>query len=128
MKLGAIVLDSGDPEALAGFYSRLLGWKRERHDFEDEIWYVVKSEHGVGTPLVFQQADGYRRPQWPDEPGAQQQMLHLDFYVTAEKYKGEVEHAVACGATVSTVQLSASWTVLLDPAGHPFCVIPLPME
>ena len=55
-------------------------------------------------------------------------MLHLDFYVAAEKYKGEVEHAVACGATVSTVQLSASWTVLLDPAGHPFCVIPLPME
>ncbi len=128
MKLGAIVLDSSDAEALAGFYERLLGWEKERHVFEDEAWFVVKSGHSAGTPLVFQQEDGYERPKWPPEPGAQQQMLHLDFYVTAPKYDEEVRHAVACGAEVSAVQLSESWTVLLDPAGHPFCIIPLPME
>ena len=48
-------------------------------------------------------------------------MLHLDFY-TDDLAKG-VEHAVGCGAKLAQAQYSERWTVMLDPAGHPFCIV-----
>ncbi|MCL2884546.1 MAG: hypothetical protein FWF49_03580 [Oscillospiraceae bacterium] len=50
-------------------------------------------------------------------------MLHLDFLV--DDLQKEVEHAVACGAQPAETQYSDIWTVMLDPAGHPFvsCVL-----
>ena len=96
----------------------------EHHFFEGDNWIVLKSGGG-DTPLVFQQADDYRRPVWPSQEGRQQQMTHLDFYVAADDYESEVSRAVSCGAVVAETQFSAHWKVLLDPAGHPFCIIPL---
>ncbi len=119
MKLGAIVLDSNNADALADFYAALLGWEKLRYDAE---WVIVKSNAGEGLPLVFQQVDGYRRPVWPWAEGKQQQMQHLDFYV--DDVAAGVEHALSCGATLCEVQLEKHWKVLLDPAGHPFCVLP----
>ena len=122
MKLGAIVIDSDKPDELAEFYRKLLGWTIERQIFEGEKWIVVKSEKGEGPPLVFQKIDTYKRPKWPPTDGFQQQMLHLDFYVEAEGFDSAVQHAISCGATLSEIQLSESWKVMLDPAGHPFCL------
>ncbi|RZI55165.1 MAG: VOC family protein, partial [Zymomonas sp.] len=31
-------------------------------------------------------------------------------------------HAVECGATEAEEQPDPRWRVLLDPAGHPFCI------
>ena len=126
IKLGAIVMDSNNSEELSGFYQKLLGWKLERQFFDGEKWIVVKSADGEGTPLVFQEIEDYKRPKWPSDDGLQQQMLHLDFYVKADDFDNEVEHAVSCGAILSGIQLSESWKVMIDPAGHPFCIIPLP--
>lgn len=119
MKLGAIVLDCGDAEVLSDFYARLLGWKKTRYD---EEWVFVASEAGEGLPLVFQQVEGYTPPTWPAAPGAQQQMLHLDFYV--DEVAPAVERALACGAVLAATQADPAWRVLLDPAGHPFCILP----
>ena len=58
--------------------------------------------------------------------GLQQPMLHLDFYVQADTFGIEIDHAISCGATLSEVQLAEAWKVLIDPAGHPFCILPLP--
>ena len=77
--------------------------------------------------MVFQQADDYKRPAWPSVDGFQQQMLHLDFYVKAVDFESEVSRAISYGAVPADVQLSESWKVLIDPAGHPFCIIPLPI-
>ena len=126
MILGAIVIDSNNSEALSEFYQRLLGWTKEIQFFEDEKWIIVKSTDGEGTPLVFQQVDNYKEPKWPSADGLQQQMMHLDFYVKADDFDSEVEHAISCGAILSEIQLSESWKVFIDPAGHPFCIIPLP--
>ena len=126
MRLGAIVIDSNNSEELSEFYQRLLGWAKEVQFFEGEKWIIVKSNNGEGIPLVFQEADDYIRPRWPSANGCQQQMQHLDFYVKADDLDVEIERAIACGAILSGIQLSEGWKVMIDPAGHPFCIIPIP--
>ncbi len=117
-----IVLDSGDAEELSGFYEKLLGWKRQDYTPGDE-WIVVNSGKRDGTPeLIFQQAEHYTKPVWPAAEGRQQQMVHLDFHV--DDLEEGIRHAIACGAQLSPVQLEDEWRVMLDPAGHPFCILP----
>ncbi len=128
MWLGAIVLDSKDSEKLADFYTRLLGWEQEVQYSEDDKWIVVMDKDHRYTPLVFQEDVNYERPVYPSNKCKQQQMLHLDFYVKHDEFEKEVEHALACGATLADVQYSDDWKVFIDPAGHPFCIIPIPSE
>ena len=70
--------------------------------------------------MVFQQADGYLSPVWPPEEGQQRPMMHFDFQVG--DLDDAVEEAVALGATLSTHQPQDNVRVLVDPAGHPFCL------
>ena len=126
MELGAIVIDSNNSEELSEFYKLLLGWVKEYQYFEGEKWITVKSDNGKGVPLVFQEVEEYKKPQLPAAEGDQQQMQHLDFYVQREELDDSIRHALSCGAVLADVQCTESWTVLLDPAGHPFCIIPLP--
>ena len=117
-----IVLDSGNSEELSAFYEKLLGWRRQEFKPGDE-WIVVSSGKLDGSPeLIFQNADNYASPVWPEKPGEPQQMMHLDFHV--EDVNEGVEYALSCGARLSPVQLDERWRVMLDPAGHPFCVLP----
>jgi hypothetical protein len=62
-------------------------------------------------------------PIWPEEPEMQQQMVHIDFAVN--DIEKAVKHAIDCGARKSPVQYSENWTVMFDPAGHPFCLAQL---
>ncbi len=109
-------IEAPDPAALAGFYSQLLEWP------------IVHQEPGtavVGAPggsifLVFQQADGYVPPVWPPVEGEQRTMTHFDFQV-GDLDSAEAE-AVALGAKVAEHQPQANVRVLVDPAGHPFCL------
>lgn len=128
MRLGAIVLDSSDPDKLSEFYKNLLGWSKTIQHFEGDTWYILYDEKGAGTPMVFQLQENYHRPTWPPQHDAQQQMLHLDFYVGHDEQDVEVERALSIGASLAEQQLSDSWRVLLDPAGHPFCIIPIPKQ
>ena len=70
--------------------------------------------------MVFQLADGYVPPAWPPAPGEQRTMMHLDFEV--EDLAVAVEDALALGARLAEFQPQANVRVLLDPAGHPFCL------
>lgn len=117
-----VVLDSGNAEELSAFYEKLLGWKRQEYGPDDE-WIVVNNGKRDGLPeLIFQQIENYVRHVWPDEPGEQSQMMHLDFHV--DDVEEGVRHAVSCGAALSPVQCDNRWRVMLDPAGHPFCILP----
>lgn len=120
--LDAVVLECPDITALSDFYLRLLGW--QRHYGEAGEWADIQSPNG-GVKLAFQQSDDYSPPVWPDEPGAQRQMVHLDFAVSDKaQMKRAVEHALACGATLAGTQFGGDqWVTLLDPAGHPFCFV-----
>lgn len=49
-------------------------------------------------------------------------MCHLDFY--SDNVAESVKHAIKCGATEASYQSTDNWRVMIDPAGHPFCIIP----
>ena len=120
--LDAVVLECEDTARLAAFYIRLLGW--EKYSEEGDEWVDI-APPGGGVKLAFQKCADYRPPVWPNRPGAQQQMAHLDIPVKDQtQMKEAVAHALACGATLAETQYDEEkWTSLIDPAGHPFCFV-----
>lgn len=128
MKLGAIVLDSDNIEALSDFYAKLLGWTKSSQIHEGEKWITVIKDDYSETPFVFQENPDYRRPKWPSNKEEQQQMTHLDFYVRMDEFESKIEHAMNCGAMLAESQLSNDWKVMIDISGHPFCIIPIPKD
>jgi len=116
MRLASVVLGAPDAGELAAFYERLLGWPRVH---EQPGWVKLRAESG-GTAVAFQTEAGYVRPTWPAEPGAQQMTAHLD--IGADDLDAAVEWACAHGATLAAYQPQDDVRVLLDPAGHPFCL------
>ncbi len=111
-----VVLDAPEPAALAAFYAELLGWPVTTHD-----------EHGaaIGVPgttsyVSIQEATDFVRPEWPASPGRQQMMLHLD--VAVDDLDAAVAAALELGATLAAHQPQDDVRVMLDPAGHPFCL------
>ncbi|MEV0645019.1 VOC family protein [Phytomonospora sp. NPDC050363] len=111
-----VVLDTDDVEKLARFYSELRGWPIWKMDAEDA---ALDLGEGVAY-LSVQRNPDYVRPVWPAKEGAQQMMLHLDFQVT--DLAAETARAVALGAELPEHQPQVDVRVLLDPAGHPFCL------
>jgi catechol 2,3-dioxygenase-like lactoylglutathione lyase family enzyme len=116
MRVTSIVLDAPDPQALAAFYRRLLGWEVRS---DEPGWVTLRAADG-GPGLAFQEESRYVRPVWPAGPGDQQMMTHLDIEV--EDLQAATEHAVAAGATLAEFQPQEHVRVLLDPDGHPFCL------
>jgi len=114
-KLASISIDCTDPAALAAFYSDLLGLRRVFTTDDESI--IALSDGAVALTLM--RVPDHTPPTWPEASRPQQ--MHLDVSVT------DLEHAVvaatALGATQATHQPHpALWRVLLDPAGHPFCL------
>ncbi|MGI8665856.1 MAG: VOC family protein [Jatrophihabitans sp.] len=107
------VLDCPDPAALARFYGALLGWTVK----QDGDWAEIRPEDGSNC-ISFQQVDGFRAPAWPGQTVPQQ--MHLDVIV-ADLDEAEAA-TIELGATRAEVQPGTSFRVLLDPAGHPFCL------
>ncbi|MFC7976990.1 VOC family protein [Streptomyces cinereoruber] len=118
MKLTAVTLDCADPLALADFYHRATGLPvHERSDVK--FAGLARGPAGSGLFLGFQRVEGYRPPSWPGQDVPQQ--LHLDFAV--DDLDEAAARLVALGATVPADQPRPDlWRVVLDPAGHPFCL------
>ena len=116
--LRSTVLGTPDPRGLASFYRALLDW--DLIEEEDE-WVVLKPQGNPdGTGLSFQLEDRHVRPTWPAGEGDQQMQLHLDIAVD-DLGEGEAR-ALALGAVQASYQPQDDVRVLLDPAGHPFCL------
>ncbi|MDR1821376.1 MAG: VOC family protein [Oscillospiraceae bacterium] len=110
----SINVDCRDPLKLCEFYKRLAGWT-QAHD-----------EYGLftdtGTVVYFMGCDfDYIPPVWPEEPGKQQKQMHFDFEV--DDLPAAVEHAISLGATKAEVQYGDYYVTMLDPEGHPFCLV-----
>ncbi len=95
--LQMITLDCAEVRPLAEFWSALLEWDVTHQ--QDEYAMLT----GPGVALGIGQVEDYRSPDWPNENGGKQ--FHFDL-----------------GATVPDDQRGETWRVLLDPAGHPFCL------
>jgi predicted enzyme related to lactoylglutathione lyase len=120
MKLACVTLDSGNAEEHADFYQKLLGWTIRFTNIDDGMKFVGIMNETKDMILLFQDADDYIKPVWPTEQGQQQQMIHLDFFT--DDLEKDVNHAIACGAKIAETQYSGKWSVMIDPAGHPFCI------
>jgi catechol 2,3-dioxygenase-like lactoylglutathione lyase family enzyme len=114
MTLTATVLDTPDPQGLARFYAALLDWPIG----EDQPEWATLRPGGPG--LSFQLEREHVPPVWPAAAGDQRMQLHLD--VQVEDLVAATAFAQSLGAQVAEFQPQDDVRVLLDPAGHPFCL------
>lgn len=113
--LAMVNLDCADPRALAGFYHGVLGW--EVTHSEDAYAMISDGTTSIG----FGRVEGFTPPRWPDEDAAKR--YHLDLYVD-DLDKAEA-HCLELGAARPPFQPGGErWLVLIDVAGHPFCLCP----
>jgi len=112
-----VCIDCADAEELAAFYGGLLGWEVTNRDGDG--WVAMPDPAG-GIGLLFQAEAAYRPPVWPEQPSAQDKMLHLEIEV--DDLESTVAQAIASGARLAEYQPQANVRVMLDPAGHPFCL------
>ena len=132
LRIASVVIGGPDPVALAAFYERLLGWTvteqyGPRPGFPpSDGWAMLRPAEGRAGlgGLAIQWEPDYEPPAWPPVAGQQQMMLHLD--IAAEDLDAAAEWAVQAGARLAAQQPRESVRVLLDPAGHPFCLFRAP--
>jgi Glyoxalase-like domain len=111
--VAAVVVDSPDPAALAGFWELAAGWVRSR---SEDGFAALRSPQGVGPYLEFLRTG---------DPKTVKNRVHPD----VAPHRGE-DHAAAvkvleeAGAVPADIgQGDVSWTVLADPQGNEFCVL-----
>ena len=123
-RLRGPVLDCADAIELAEFWSALLGWPIVDSATgggpaqPGPSWAQIQSPDGM-SKVEFQGLWDYQPPVWPNAPGQQQMMMHLDVVASDPS---AVAWCLAHGAVEADHQPSPHVKVLLDPAGHPFCL------
>ncbi|WP_327153556.1 VOC family protein [Streptomyces tubercidicus] len=113
-RYSAVTFDCPDPAELARFYSEILG-----------LPVILSTDHFVllaqegAAGLGFNYLADYRRPTWPDS--SQEKQAHIELGV--DDLDAAQTHLLSLGATKPEFQPDPDrWRVLLDPAGHPFCI------
>jgi catechol 2,3-dioxygenase-like lactoylglutathione lyase family enzyme len=112
--LFAITLDCPNPLRLARFYQKITGWELFA---SNDDFIVLAGDDNVR--LDFQRVTNHQPSPWPD-PAAPRR-VHLDFRV--EHLDQAEAHLLNLGAVRPDFQPGGQrFRVLLDPAGHPFCL------
>ena len=127
MDVTSVTIGAPAPRELAAFYARMLGWPiaveepaRPGYPPEDG-WAQMRPPAGqIGPRLNFEYEAEYTRPVWPSEPGQQHTTIHLD--IAVEDLSAAVTWAIEAGAALAEYQPQEHVRVMIDPAGHPFCL------
>jgi len=110
---GFVSLDCSDPVVLGEFWAAMLG---------GEIAFTHADTVGIRTDWVWMAAmrvADYVPPTWPSNDVPKQ--IHLDLGVT--DLDAAVAEAEQLGAISASFQPAPELRrILLDPAGHPFCL------
>lgn len=115
IRLGNVMIDCKDEQALCSFYERLLDWRRS------ELFGHPALTGENGVILLFMQEEDYVPPVWPEENGRQQKQMHFDFQVP--NVPEAVAYAESIGAQKAPSQFGGEeFVTMLDPEGHPFCL------
>lgn len=113
-RIAGVSLDCADPRELVDFYARLL---------DGRVAWANDNAAGVAVgpyTLVAQRVSPYTRPTWPGSS-----IVHLDLTCEPADLAAFQRWAEGCGAEVAAFQPDDRWVVMLDPAGHPFCLTPI---
>ncbi|MER7192428.1 VOC family protein [Streptomyces flaveolus] len=115
LRYSAVTFDCPDPADMARFYGEALGLSVV---FSTDDFVLLGQKDG-SPGLGFNRLADYRRPTWPDP--AQEKQAHID--LGTDDLDAAEARLLALGATKPDFQPDPDrWRVLLDPAGHPFCV------
>ena len=118
----AVCIDCGLDELprVVSFYRDLLGLEVVE---EEPRWVALRDPSG-GMGINVQVEEPYVAPTWPDAAGVPAKMMHFEIEVA--DVLSAVSAAIALGAREASPQPGdrdpATLRVMLDPAGHPFCL------
>lgn len=113
IRLGSIALDCADPLPLATFWADLLGGEVA---FTSDDFVAVKTDRAW---LAATHVDDYAPPTWPSAQVPKQ--MHLDLAVDDLK-EAELRATTLGAVRAASRPAPDRYIVLLDPAGHPFCL------
>lgn len=125
--IGNVTFSCAEPIPLGRFWAEALGWPDEEIDAgflqqlrdagvdERELtgFYVTRPPEGGRPRFLFQRREKSRPESYP---------IHLDFLTNDRE--AEIDRLSGLGATVVETKRDdrATWTVMRDPEGNPFCV------
>ncbi len=114
-RLGLTAFDRPDALALADSCNAIIGGDLVPGD--DDGWVEIHTPTGK---LAFQEIDDHRPPTWPN--GDVPEQGHIDIDVL--NLDGAEAVVLRLGALKATTQPSPDqFRVMIDPAGHPFCLV-----
>jgi catechol 2,3-dioxygenase-like lactoylglutathione lyase family enzyme len=127
MAVTSVTIGAPAPRDLAAFYAHLLGWPVTASDPArpgmppEDGWAQLTPPQGEeGPTLNFEYEAKFTRPEWPAADGAQNATQHLD--IAVGDLDESVRWAAQAGALLADFQPQEDVRVMLDPAGHPFCL------
>ena len=116
-RISELVIDAADPDRLAAFWSKVLGYVELGREDDGSI-EIGPPDAGFGGPqptLVLSPSS---------DPRTGKLRLHIDVNATDRDQDAEVERIEALGAKrVDIGQGEQTWVVLADPEGNEFCVL-----
>jgi hypothetical protein len=113
-RVWSVTLDCDDPTKVAEFWAAMLGGKIS---YSSDDFVGVELPGGMWIGAV--RSSGHKPAEWPE--GNTPQQFHFD--VAVDDMDEAEQAARGLGAVKANHQSAPDrWRVLIDPAGHPFCV------
>jgi hypothetical protein len=109
-RIGDLIVDCNDPEAMASFWCNALGY---RILARDEKGVAIRGAT-VSPDILFIRVA---------EPKTVKNRLHFDVCPTDSGQEEELTRLLNLGARRSDIIGSGSWVVLEDPEGNEFCLM-----
>jgi catechol 2,3-dioxygenase-like lactoylglutathione lyase family enzyme len=110
----------GDFENVVAFYRDML----QMPVYSRDDGWAAMGHSGGGMDISVQAEDWYVRPVWPEQLPQPAKMMH--FEIRVDNVEAAVARAIECGASEASPQPAdrdpSKLRVMLDPAGHPFCL------
>jgi len=115
VELAAITVDCLDPRPMIDFYAQAFSAKTS-HEDDTGAWIHLDD----GPLILIRRVEDYRPPTWPDQDVPIQ--FHLELWI--DDLDEAEERLQALGAVTCDFQPHRDQgnVVMLDPAGHPFCI------
>ena len=112
MKIGSVVIDCNDFDAMLTFWSEALHYVPKYPPEED--WVILQDPEGRNVNVSLQKVP---------EKSSGKNRLHFDLYT--DDQEGEVERLLSLGAMrhPRTPEPDEDFVVLEDPEGNLFCVV-----
>jgi catechol 2,3-dioxygenase-like lactoylglutathione lyase family enzyme len=112
MKIGSVVIDCNDFDAMMRFWREALGYVPKYEP--EEGWVILRDPNDDNVNISLNRVS---------EPRVGRNRLHLDLYT--DRQAAEVQRLLALGATLHprNPEPDEDFVVLADPDGNLFCVV-----